>query len=41
MLVCETSGMTREVGVVCTGVSDLEADGVTREMCALFDVLEE
>ena len=28
--------MTREVGVVCTGVSDSGADGVTREMCALF-----
>ena len=41
MLVCVTSGMTREVGVVCTGVSNLGADGVTEEMCALFGVLEE
>ena len=28
--------MTCEVGMVCTGVSDSGADGVTREMCALF-----
>ena len=41
MLACGTSGMTREVGVVCTGVSDSGADGVTGEMCALFGVLEE
>ena len=41
MLACGTSGMTREVGVECTGVSDSGADGITREMCALFGVLEE
>ena len=41
MLVCGTSGMTCEVGVVCTGVSNLGADGVTGEMWALFGVLEE
>ena len=41
VLVCWTSGMTREVGVVCTCVSDSGADGVTGEMCALFGVLEE
>ena len=41
MLVYGTSGMTREVGVVCTGVSDLGVDGITGEMCALFGVLEE
>ena len=38
MLVCGTLGMTHEVGVVCTGVSDSGADGVTEEMCALFGV---
>ena len=41
MLVCETSGMTHEVGVVCTGVFDSREDGVTGDMCALFGVLEE
>ena len=41
MLVCWNSGMTCEVGVVCTCVSDSGADGVTGEMCALFGVLEE
>ena len=40
MLACGTSGMIREVGVVCTGVSDSGADGVTGEMCTLFGVLE-
>ena len=41
MLACGTSGIACKVGVVCAGVSDLGADGVTGEMCALFGVLEE
>ena len=41
VLVCCNSRVTCEVGVICTCVSDSGADGVAREMCALFGVLEE